>query len=618
MVGLGDAFIYSKGVLCYVLDSIIRILDIHHSHDTEVVVSIPGLLTQALSGIVNTTTGFFKILHYSDLIVSSVYTTSNEESTAWLISFNITTRKIVVVEELDSTDKLFVRNNKQFLYYGTHSGLDHDGHKRWLIRGYNFETRKWFDQEVYLSKIVGSEIGSTICFEFYEGYFYALSNQTSFEVEEIDWTSFYHCVRFPLNSPCQELLENAEDRSMWRRQHHEGPMDDRWTSLRLDIDERTNAIRIVETRKEWLLGTSNSLRTYYTTEIKFPNLCAEDGADSASKAATASISNSSAPGATVSQSSGASLASSASSVPTTFTSSNFELLPDDPLTRLLRPDNKPSYMQPPPRRPEYIHPGHDGTIATHTLAKSRVRHYHSSAMTYLDLVDDPISTDMYSTQRLRLRAGSRRLGPPLFHPLPQGKQGLGFCRTPSGDINIALQEMYQDLPIKYWPETQDPMHPNEELDTLYRILNPPSHLGDVEGIMDERSLVYATGGRHAPRALIFIGFDPIMRLRGLKRWGGQAQRSDQKGVGEGPHIDGRAAGLDIKKGKAEAIFSYREEMERMVGIDRKGKGKGKPKSAAAMQAVGDANTKTGREMYSSWFWKETAMFLDINLGFQFD
>jgi hypothetical protein len=71
----------------------------------------------------------------------------------------------------------------------------------------------------------------------HKDYFYALSNQTSFEGEEIDWTSFYHCIRFPLDSFCKALLEKTENKSMWRRQHQEGPIDDRLINLRLDVDE---------------------------------------------------------------------------------------------------------------------------------------------------------------------------------------------------------------------------------------------------------------------------------------------------------------------------------------------------------------------------------------------
>ena len=53
---------------------------------------------------------------------------------------------------------------------------------------------------------------------------------------------------------------------MWRRQHQEGPIDDRWTRLRLDEDESTGELKIVESRKEWYLGS----RTYHKTDIVFP------------------------------------------------------------------------------------------------------------------------------------------------------------------------------------------------------------------------------------------------------------------------------------------------------------------------------------------------------------
>ena len=173
--------------------------------------------------------------------------------------------------ELESTDKIFVRHNKQFLYYGTHSEIGADGYKKWVIHGHDFRNMIWFDQRIHLPDLV-AEIGSTICFEFRPQMMSDLKVHKSSLYEEIDWTSFYRCVRFPLASPCRELLEKTEDKSMWRRQHQEGPIDDRWTSLRLDKDESSGDLRIVESRKEWHQGSGRSQRTYYTTrDIIFPS-----------------------------------------------------------------------------------------------------------------------------------------------------------------------------------------------------------------------------------------------------------------------------------------------------------------------------------------------------------
>ena len=124
-----------------------------------------------------------------------------------------------------------------------------------------------------------------------------------------------------------------------------------------------------------------------------------------------------------------------------------------------------------------MHPGNDGSHKpTFTLAKSHVRHYYTSASTYLDLVDDLLPTDWQGTQRLRLRAGSRKLGPPLTYNSGVNSRLL---RPPNPDLRTALKEIYREQPIVYWPPAQDPECPDTDLDEVYRLLNPPSHLGNV-------------------------------------------------------------------------------------------------------------------------------------------
>lgn len=644
-VGFGDAYLYSKGVLCYTLDDRVRVLDLHNSAKHEVVISIPHLLRQCLAEIEDHPKGVFQVLYYSDKIISCIYKSSGQDSTAWLIAFSIRNRNILAVQELESTDKIFVRHNHRFLYYGTHSEIGVDGYKKWVIHGVEFQKKKWFDYKVHLPDMVGSEIGSTICFEFHNNYFYALSNQTSFEVEEIDWTSFYHCIRFPLNSPCKELLEKTENHSMWRRQHQEGPIDDRWTSLRLDEDESTGELKIVESRKEWALGSSRSQRTHYTTKIVFPNRTEEEDLDfDYVPAAPFSLSSGSFNGSTfnsgtattsgsssTSMASGSSnLASNASNLSSTLPTpasvkhhQDLSTLPNDPILKLLRPDDNPHHMAAPPRLASQTHPGNDGSSKPSiTLSKCRIRHYHTSCNTFIDLVDDPCPTDWQGTQRLRLRCGSRRLGPLLSYPLTHPSKA-GLRRPPSDDLHVALAEMYREGPICFWPPAQDPLHPNAQVDVLYRMLNPPTHLGNVEGTADERSMVYVTGGEGGPKAIVFIGFDPGMKLVGLKRWGGLGQ----KGVGEGPHIDGRATGCSGKEGELGKGKEYIDvgEADRTVVMERKGKGRELCTPAVQFvggEAVVDFKTGVGREntggvKRNCWAWREKAMYRDIGLGFYF-
>ncbi|KAM3071424.1 hypothetical protein ACMFMG_009022 [Clarireedia jacksonii] len=628
-LGFGDAYFYCNGVLCYTLDDRLRILDINNSAQDEFVVSIPAIVNHATAEAACNTSGLFEVLYYSDKIVSCVYKSTGLDANAWLISFSLEPRETIVVKELESTTKIFARHNGQFLYYGTHSEVGIDGHRKWAINGYDFESRQWFDKKVHLPDMVGSEIGSTICFEIHDGYFYALSNQTSFEVEEIDWTSFYHCVRFPLESPCIELLERTEDRTMWRRQHQEGPIDDRWTNLRLDKDESTGKLRIIESRKEWYYGSSRSQRTYYTTPIIFPELPYEKGDELDYSAGTSILSTTMDSSASASFQSGS---SSTNNQPTSLTdhsesSDAYDLtgLPNDPITRLLKKCDNPHHMLAPPRLPQYTHPGDDGASnQTFTLTKSRLRHYDASSSTYLDIVDDPLPSDWQGKQRLRLRAGSRKLGPPLVYPSDHPLKAGLLCPPPS-DLDVALHRMYRYSEVTFWPPEQDPEMPDKGLDELYKLLNPPTHLGNVEGTADERNLVYMTGGFGRPQAIILISFDPAIKLAGLKRWGGMRR----KGVGEGPHIEGRASGY------GEQTNADNQAAGRIIGIDRKGKGK--QTYSSMVESPADAHAYASRPMsavfnptsaataawksfqrgHNSWIWMEKAMYQDIELGFYF-
>ncbi|KAH8590455.1 hypothetical protein B0O99DRAFT_634400 [Bisporella sp. PMI_857] len=138
-----------------------------------------------------------------------------------------------------------------------------------------------------------------------------------------------------------------------------------------------------------------------------------------------------------------------------------------------------------------------------------VRHFHPAAMAYLEPVDDPLPGNPHGRQRLRLRAGSGKLGSPLVYPLGPGEKGLGLLRPPSDDVDIAVLEMFCEQPIQYWPRPQDSKKPYRDWDAVDGTLNPPSHIGDVEGIiMDDKGLVYATSGGDNLRALVLIGFDP--------------------------------------------------------------------------------------------------------------
>ena len=120
--------------------------------------------------------------------------------------------------------------------------------------------------QIQLRKFFGTDIGQTIAFEIIDGYFYAVSNQSTYEDEEIDWTSYYHCYRFPLRTEDHGILQHKR---IWRRQHREGPINDCWTSISIHKHETTGIATIVEARREWVGGTSTHTRTFYVEPLTF-------------------------------------------------------------------------------------------------------------------------------------------------------------------------------------------------------------------------------------------------------------------------------------------------------------------------------------------------------------
>ncbi|RDW62638.1 hypothetical protein BP5796_10940 [Coleophoma crateriformis] len=583
IIGFADAYLYCNGLLSYILEDTVRILDVHNTSNTEVVIKLSELLRHELPETEHSNRGRFKVLYHADNIIACLYISNGIDETAYLAAFDLKLGTVKFVKELDSTEKIFVRHNAYFLYVGTHSELGTDGYKKWVIRGYEFESCSWFDYKIYLPDLVGSEIGQTVCFEIHEGFFYALSNQTSFEVEEIDWTSFYHCARFPLDSPCLALLEITEDENMWRRQHQEGPIDDRWTSLSMHVDECTGELMIIECRKEWRHGSSKSQRTCYTTPIKFLKEEEEDCAECSNLSSQ-------------STSDPFSQSPISSQDPSAYRGMETKRLdfPDERLALLIDKDDNSHYIYPPARLPQRTHPIDDGPSMP-TLARSCVRYYDTATSTFLDLIDDPPQTSPYIKQRITLRAGTRNPKGVLRHEAPIPEHGI--LRHASDYLPTALEELYDHRPITSWPNEDSQARQGISTEELNNILNPPTFLGNIEGTADERSVIYITGGGSKSRglkAIVLISFDPALKLVGLKTWSNGVQSS--KGVGEGPHIDGRATG------------SYVEDAE--TSPDHKGKGKQKAWAVSAGEVL-----QQPEQVTCSWLATEKAMYQDVNMAY---
>lgn len=337
---------------------------------------------------------------------------------------------------------------------------------------------------------MGSDLDSTVCFEILDDYFYGISNQTSFEVDEIDWTSYYCCFRFPIDRPSLQHLELAPKPQMWRRQHAEGPIDDRWTFMKLFKDESSGDLKIIESRKEWLSGHSSATRTYYTKKLLFGSGEDENGERGSGQCLS--------------------------------TGSLYPV--NDQLARFLDRESHPNYMAAPKRKAEEVHLGDDGSkTVLFTLSRCFIRSYHPFPQAFVDLVNDPHASEP-NTQRIRVRAGSRRL---RIEGERQGRLRAAMQRYgDSYTLRQEIEDLYEHMEVEYWPK-DCPEH-----DDLHWVLNPPGYAGNVHGEWDERSLIYATGGTldGGLKALVLISFDPGIYLKGVGPFGGYSAEPSGRGT----------------------------------------------------------------------------------------
>ncbi|OCK80578.1 hypothetical protein K432DRAFT_352755 [Lepidopterella palustris CBS 459.81] len=497
ILGEGFAFTYRQGILCFASGKYIRVLDIHSSSSPLRVIN--------LSSVINATAGAgpsgaelkFSLLYYSDDIIAVHCESRSRSGNNWLLAISTKvdvpeSQRVVAKVELESSSRLFVRHNASFIYWGTHSGTGTHGHHEWIIQGISIDGKHVIPSDtrpLQLEEFVGSDIGSTVAFEIHEGYFYALSNQTSFDVEEVDWTSFYHCARFPLERPFRNALE--VNTRIYRRQHAEGPINDSWTDLSLQVDEATNYLVIVESRREWLDGASKQYRTFYTQNITFPR---RESSASTSPDASPSIGPSAAG----------------------------PLPEDDPLVALLASGNNAHWAPFETRHARYTHPEYGvetDTARSFILARTKFRAYSLSCSSFIDLVEDEkccaASASPCTGPCLRLRIGSRRLAPlysdEFLHDSGAGK-ATGIQEAVSYPPLSGADDRFRYSRIKLWPPAASSCPCAAR---LHRILNPSQpresgHGKTLVGVIDERSLIYMVRpGRdeEAVGPIVLVSFD---------------------------------------------------------------------------------------------------------------
>ncbi|KAF2269875.1 hypothetical protein CC78DRAFT_242598 [Lojkania enalia] len=487
-IGQGSGFVFHQGVLCVLHGSIIRVFDVHSSTRLlEFDVSLPVDLLSESSTKTNSEPRI-SLLYYNDEIIAVFYEKRRRPNDGRILALStkanpLNGQRLIREVELESYSKLFVRHTARYLYCGTYSGVGDHGHHEWEIRGFSLDSNYPLPcaRPLQLEQFFGTDIGSTVSFEIHDGYFYALSNQTSYDVEELDWTSFYHCIRFPLDQPTSDALE-FNDR-IYRRQHAEGPIHDSWTDLSIQIDECTNEPRIVESRREWHNGTSRQLRTFYISNIKFLE---KSNSEESLENDTAG-----------------------------------PLLPqDDPYAHLIDSSNNPHYAPSEPRFAKNFHREFGpGCLTTRSFifARTKFRTYNLSCSSFLDLVeDDRCCSNPAAAPCLRIRIGSRRVAPKDWAPADKSQllkdKLLGGTLLPDGD-----GVTFRHSTIKLWPPPASTCACSKR---LHNILNPQSdssspHSRSIVGSADDRSLVYmvrpnksyGASDEDAPGTIVIVNFN---------------------------------------------------------------------------------------------------------------
>ena len=276
-IGYGTSFAYKDGYLCYLSGRYVRILNVRRHPIREQVIDTATLDNQIYTPDQTTDT---EILYHSNALVTLRCTRQTPQGIRRPIVIAVETTAVrpcdgPLIQVIPwNARQLLVRNNDTHIVAATYTGtfrpqpgqFRHEWQIRVIKRPSSAASSSW-SPAIQLRDFFGIDVGQTVAFEIFDGYLYAVSNQSTFEVEEVDWTSYYHCWRIDLSVVPERM--RIQHRRVWRRQHREGPIRDDFTDLSLRRDEKTGVVTIVEARREWLENSSRSVRTFYFQAVVF-------------------------------------------------------------------------------------------------------------------------------------------------------------------------------------------------------------------------------------------------------------------------------------------------------------------------------------------------------------
>lgn len=493
-------FIYRDGILSYIINDEIRVLNVHRADSTEQVVDVHNILRRIIPTYrqqeAADRSAQITFLHYSSGVLAFLVEIDGDAH-AWLILLDVTpgcTRRLKFIRQLECTRRLFVRHNGIHLFYGVHSFVDASGELLWAVQWVDLTKNTKTDMPpTVLDKLAGTEVGHNVCFEIFDNHLYAVSNTIDSEEEALNWRSYYEWVCIP---PAFNRRRVRMQR-IWRRDHLEGPINDTWTEMSLRMDETTGRPMILECRREWREGRSDHIRTYYAEPLRPVSELAIIGevqgeAEHAEPHVTQSLSSSS--------------------------YSTYPLLvggtgPSNITLPAPLPLNGPSAedLARHKRIGRYVHSEYTGSCCTRRefiLAKTKYRTYNFSARSFVDLVNDPEPNNRVgvATDRLRLRINSRKRKCTLSGDDHIAKRSKRDSTPPSSTTAATSEKDDESDNVRLWP-------PDNADEDLIKLLCPTRQATNIHAIADERSLIYSVNTDEPQKqAIILISFDPHIRL----------------------------------------------------------------------------------------------------------
>lgn len=632
VLGHATSFSYHAGILCYTTVSALRILDLNDRFAVEKVLSNDvfadhlACTTQGrAAGIAAGSLKSVTLQGYAEDVVTVVCDFGGGYG-SYLFAVNVSdtffddsdcleggggeiswrrtgdrdrlSLRILLCTPLRSTCKIFVRHSARWLVVGTHSAVGIDEHHEWLLQRYDLVSGKPVTKEpLQLRGFFGSDIGSTVCFCVFGGdKFYAIANQTSFESEEVDWTSYYQVVTFDIADENPDLTVQG----IWRRQHLEGPINDAWTDLGFQIDARTGELLIVECRKEWVDGGSRSIRTYYTqvferakmvdlrpggrggvrthppgdplsrtldgksnsrwevpnvrigryVHAEFPLASAVvvngdgDGDGDGGSGGGGGGSGSGTDGDTTG---GSAAARSAGSVGAGNGSANGGISGGGSVAGNSVGGSTGGVDVGGASTRGWGRSAGGGvpSVKEYIRAKTKWNGYHFNAQCFVDLVTEEVRVEgeWRPKERIKLRVVSRDELSPLIPDPEQAGTGRLVVRSRVKDRDDCEmedgEEAYSGSRVYLWPPDdgpQDILSPSVQAASqeLSDILCPGGRAGEVKATLGDEGIVYMAGPVTAEggRALVFIGFDPTFGFDGMKRLDGRLALAKGIAVGK--------------------------------------------------------------------------------------